>query len=343
MIPNSPKTCVPVARWIGLVTYTYLLIILHLFHPQSQHQSSHKKSTYDSDIWRARGCPTKPRSQTHKPSPAPTTDKYRQFVSTVVILVFRFASAIFIRTAAVILVFQSTAIFISTAVISVFLLSNAFSTLSNPTTTRIIQVCSAIQLLKFRIVAMVGGAGLHNWLTLFVVVSSAKDSMHARFHMWGVCGHAWCHLCHPLATRAGPAKPRMGSQKSKQKSPRTVSRHPPVYLSHTSNFHHNRCCLGTFGKKRSRCAFAIWPVAFCTSSCEPDCWGGWAKENCGANKEWAVVGQKAEIFLRRGIGQSGQHQAIVAQEREAAIRISIFQLSFDGELGGQNWWESRIH
>ena len=53
------------------MTYTYLLIILHLFHPQSQHQSTHKKSTYDSDIWRARGSPTKPRSQTHKPSRAP--------------------------------------------------------------------------------------------------------------------------------------------------------------------------------------------------------------------------------------------------------------------------------
>ena len=215
-------------------------------------------------------------SPAHKhtnPAEPQTTDKYRQFVSTtVVISVFPLASAIFIRTAAVILVFQSTAIFISTAVISVFLLSNAFSTLSNPsTTTRIIQVCSAIQMLKFRIVAMVGASGLHNCLTLFVVVSSAKDSMHARFHMWGVCGHACCHLRDPLATRAGPAKPRMGSQKSKQKSPRTVSRHPPVYLSHTSNFHHNRCCLGTLGKKRSHCAFAIWPVAFCTSSCEPDC------------------------------------------------------------------------
>ena len=125
---NTPKIC---GRWVGLVTYTYLLIILHLFHPQSQHQSSHKKSTYDSDIWRARGSPTKPRSQTHKPSPAQTTDKYRQFVSTVVILVFRLASPIFIRTAAVILVFHSTAIFISTAAILVFLLgATKISTLS---------------------------------------------------------------------------------------------------------------------------------------------------------------------------------------------------------------------
>ena len=41
------QSSVVVVRWL---TYTYLLIILHLFHPQSQHQSSHKKSTYDSDI-----------------------------------------------------------------------------------------------------------------------------------------------------------------------------------------------------------------------------------------------------------------------------------------------------
>ena len=253
---QTPQNLCACGWWVGLVTYTYLLIILHLFHPQSQHQSSHKKSTYDSDIWRARGSPTKPRSQTHKPRPASTTDKYRQFVSTVVILVFWLACAIFIRTAAVILVFQSTAIFISTAVILVFLLSNPFSTLS-------FQVCcAAIPLLKLRIVKcvlpwLVELAGLPNWPTLFVVVSSGKDSMHARFHMWSVCGHAWWHLRDPLATRAGSAKPRMGSQKSKQKSPRTVSRHPPLYLSHTSNFHHNHC-LGTLGKTRSHLAGLLY-------------------------------------------------------------------------------------
>ena len=56
------------------------------------------------------------------------------------------------------------------------------------------------------------------------------NSSHAGFHFWcGVCGLSrWhpCLACHPLATRAGSAKPRFGSQKSKQKSPATVSRHP---------------------------------------------------------------------------------------------------------------------
>ena len=83
---------------------------------------------------------------------------------------------------------------------------------------------------------MVGGPELHNWWTLFVLIPCMLDSI------CGVCGRvwiAWWHLRDPLATRAGPAKPRMGSQKSKQKSPGTVSRHPPLYLSHTSKFNHN--------------------------------------------------------------------------------------------------------
>ena len=162
---------------------------------------------------------------------------------------------------------------------------------------------------------MVGGAGLHYWLTLFVVVSSAKDSMHARFHMWGVCGHAWCHLCHPLATRAGPAKPRMGSQKSKQKSPRMVSRHPPVYLSHTSNFHNNHC-LGT----RLRCVFA-----FCTSDCsgrQPP-----KESSLVRTKSERLFDKKTRYFCDATL-QSGHWWggAIVTEERE--VRVINFSFYF---------------
>ena len=67
-------------------------------------------------------------SPAHKhtnPAEPQTTDKYRQFVSTtVVISVFPLASAIFIRTATVISAFQATTKFISQAVILVFLQPN---------------------------------------------------------------------------------------------------------------------------------------------------------------------------------------------------------------------------
>ena len=189
-------------------------------------------------------------------------------------------------------------------------------------------------------VAMVGGVGLQNWPTLFVVVSSGKDSMHARFHMWSVCGHAWWHLRDPLATRAGSAKPRMGSQKSKQKSPRTVSRHPPLYLSHTSNFHHNHC-LGTLGKTRSRCAYGR-PFVHLVLSLTAH---GGQKRILGRTKSERLLGQKAEIFLRRGIARVGSTRAIVAQEREA-IMIKTLQFSSDTEvteIGGKcRIQESRI-
>ena len=75
---------------------------------------------------------------------------------------------------------------------------------------------------------MVGGAGLQNWqrlslwwFRLLQRVPCMPDS---------ICGRCvWPCLVapsRPSGNTSWAAKPRMGSQKSKQKSPRTVSRHP---------------------------------------------------------------------------------------------------------------------
>ena len=57
---------------------------------------------------------------------------------------------------------------------------------------------------------------------------------------------------------------------------------------------------------------------------------GGQKRILGGTKSERLLGQKAEIFLRRGIAHS-RSAAIVAQEREA-LMIKILQFSFDTEV-----------
>lgn len=112
--------------------------------------------------------------------------------------------------------------------------------------------------------------------------------MHARFHMWRVCGRAWWHLCHPLATRAG-RRNRAWGRKSQSKS-RLGRFHdtPSVPLAYIQlpqqPLPRNQVALCI-------CLLYIWLLRAAATK----------REFSGSNKEWAVVWQKAEIFLRRDI------------------------------------------
>ena len=125
-----------------------------------------------------------------------------------------------------------------------------------------------------------------------------------------------CHLATLWQHELG-AKPRMGSQKSKQKSPRTVSRHPPPYLSHTSNFHHNHCL-----ETRS----CICYLAFCTSECSgwhqkrvlwfeqrvSGCWSKKPRYFCDAASQLERVGTGGRSNCRRGErSRNDQHFAVL--------------------------------